>query len=125
MEKIYESGENYLETILRMDPNNGGIRITDLANELGYAKPSVSRAMTNLCSKGLAVKQSSLFFLTHLGKEKAMQVYDRHQTIAQFLVLSIHLAPEAAEKDACRIEHVIEEDTFLKMKKYVQENKTK
>ena len=121
---IYESGENYLETILVLESRNGVVRSIDIANEMGFSKPSVSRAMSLFRTDNLiSVSEEGHIHLTEKGSRIANEVYDRHNTITEFLVDALQIEKEIATQDACRIEHVISEETFEKMKQYLQKNK--
>ncbi len=118
---MQESGENYLETILLLKERNGSVRSIDIANELGYAKPSVSRAVGILKKDGLIVVDSGgLIELTEAGQQKADSIYERHRMISEYLVQTLHIDEVTAEADACRIEHVISGETFDKIKAYVE-----
>lgn len=119
--KIQESGENYLETILLLYKKNGSVRSIDIANELNFSKPSVSRAMSILKNAGLIVMDNDGHInLTDEGKEKAESIYERHKTITNFLIATLEIDSELAEKDACRIEHVISQETFEEMKNFIK-----
>ena len=120
---MQESGENYLETILILNERNGMVRSIDIANELGYAKPSVSRAVKLLVENGmLSVAQGGELTLTPSGYTAANAIYERHKIISKFFVSLLGVKKETADKDACRIEHVISEESFEKIKKYVAAN---
>ena len=120
--KLQESGENYLETILRLSEKKPQVRSIDIANELDFSKPSVSvasvsRALGILKNDGdITVEQSGNICLTDDGMKKASSVYDRHVTITHYLSEVLGVTPSVAEADACRIEHIISEETFLKIK---------
>lgn len=115
--KIYESGENYLETILLLSKKKGSVRSVDIANELEYTKPSVSRAMRILKEADLiVVEKNGNILLTEAGLNKAQKIYERHQIITQFLIEVLNVSIETAEKDACKIEHIISDETFNKIK---------
>jgi len=117
---IYESGETYLETILILQEKNGAVRSVDIANELGYSKPSVSRAMGILKkSEYIEIGENGNILLTESGKQKAAEIFNRHKIITEFLMRSLGVSAELADKDACRIEHIISQEVFEKMKKYV------
>lgn len=115
-----ESGENYLETILILREKTGNVRSVDIASELGYSKPSVSRAMGILRKDGLIeTDRKGSITLTEKGMEKAAAIYERHLVIAEFLMLSLGVEKERAVSDACRIEHVISGEVFERMKCFV------
>ncbi len=117
MTKLQESGENYLETILILKNKNGNVRSIDIATELGYTKPSISRAMTILKNaQYITVDDSTGYIsLTDSGYEIAKAMYERHEILSRYLI-SIGVSPETATQDACRIEHVISQETFEKIK---------
>ena len=119
--RIQESGENYLETILILKNRNGYVRSIDVANELGFSKASVSRAMSILKEAGLLVmEQNGNLVLTDAGYSRASAVYERHTLIATFLEKTIGVDHETAVQDSCRIEHIISEESFSRIKKYVE-----
>lgn len=119
--QIHESGENYLETILLLQEKNGSVRSIDVATELEFTKPSVSRAMGILKEAGLIiVEPSGNILLTETGLEKAAQVYERHRLITEFLIKTLNVPSDIAEADACRIEHVISVETFEKIKAQIE-----
>ncbi len=118
---MHESGENYLETILILHQRQGYVRSIDIANELEFTKPSISRAVGILKNDGyITVEPSGNILLTEKGMEKASAVYDRHKTITAFLHETLGIDEETAETDACRIEHVISQSTFEKMKEHMR-----
>lgn len=122
--KIQESGENYLETILMLQKKNGSVRSIDVANELQYTKASISRAMSILKKAGyIIMEEGGNLILTEKGYETANKIYERHELITEFLIISLGIDEETAAKDACRIEHVISEETFFKIKERVIDNK--
>jgi Mn-dependent DtxR family transcriptional regulator len=113
---LKESGENYLETILILKERLGSVRAVDVATELEFSKPSVSRAIGILKNEGLlTVEDGGALELTEAGLAKASSVYDRHLVIADFLA-SLGVEKETAAEDACRIEHILSEESFEKMK---------
>ena len=115
--KLQESGENYLETVLILKKRLGYVRAIDIATELGFSKPSVSRALGILKADGyIFVEPNGNVCLTESGSQKAAQVYERHIYITRYLseVLGVNL--QTAEADACRIEHIVSEETFEKIK---------
>lgn len=117
---MYESGENYLETILMLHQKQGYVRSIDIANELGFTKPSVSRAMSILKNDGyIVVENSGNIVLTEKGNKKAGEVYERHLYITKFLQKILNIPEELAARDACRIEHIISQETFERIKENV------
>ena len=113
-----ESQEMYLETILRLKKKKGSVRAIDIAEELGYSKPSVSRAVGIMKKDGfIVVHADGLIDLTETGKDKAENIFSRQKSLTQALVV-MGLSPEAAEENACRVEHVITEEAFEAIKKY-------
>jgi len=119
---LLESGENYLETILMLKQQKGSVRSIDVANELGFSKASISRAMSILKQNNyIVIDGSGQIQLTAMGQQKAADVLDRHKTITRFLAEKLGVAPDIAEKDACRIEHIISPETFAGIKKALQE----
>ena len=118
--KIQESGEMYLETILVLRNKLGVVRSIDIANETGYSKPSVSRAMGILKEAGLIeVDKDGAIVLTFAGEELAKSIYERHIILMDFFV-KLGVSLEVAGDDACKIEHDISEETFEKIKEYVK-----
>ena len=118
---MLESGENYLETILILnEKNNGKVKSIDLAKELNFSKPSVSRAVSILKNEGyIKVESSGYLILTEAGMAKAQMIYDRHKTLTKLFSKIANVTPEVAEKDACRIEHVISIETFYGLKTFL------
>lgn len=111
----------YLETILVLEKRLGAVRSIDIANELSYSKPSVSVAMKNLRENHyITIAPDGCISLTEVGKERAMSVYDRHTTISGLLI-QLGVSADTAAEDACRIEHVISEETFQQLKKYAEQ----
>ena len=120
MEGIYESGEDYLETILIISERKGNVRSIDIANEMELSKPSVSRAVGILKSKGLiVVDEDGSVILTEAGKTIAKKIYERHQVLTEALIL-LGVDSKTAAKDACRIEHDLSESSFSKIKKHLK-----
>lgn len=114
--KIQESGENYLETILELEQKNGVVRSIDVANALGFSKPSVSRAMHVLKQAGYINQESyGTISLTDKGRARASEVAQRHKLLTRFFVEELLLDPVLAEQDACRMEHVISIETMEKL----------
>ena len=117
---LRESGEDYLETILILHERTGYVRSIDVANELGYSKPSVSRAVGILKENGfLTVERDGQLVLTESGLARAEEVYGRHKLLTKFLNKVLDVSEENSAEDACRIEHVISAETFAVVKKYL------
>ena len=117
---IYESAEDYLERILILQEKQDGVRSIDIAHSMGFSKPSVSVAMKKLKEAGLIViNDDGYISLTKEGHIIADKIYDRHRVLMQLLV-NIGVSQEQAEKDACKVEHVISEETFEAIKKNVK-----
>ena len=115
--KIQESAENYLETILILKNKNGAVRSIDIANELGFSKPSVSVAMKNLRENGyIEVDSSGYITLLDSGRQIAEKIYERHTTLSKWLV-SLGVDAKTAAEEACRIEHIISSESFEAIKK--------
>ncbi|MCR5134312.1 MAG: metal-dependent transcriptional regulator [Clostridiales bacterium] len=121
--KLQESGEMYLETILVLSQKMPHVRSIDVCEEMGYSKPSVSRAMSILRNNGYVIMDDSGYLhLTETGMEVATKIYDRHNTLSAFLE-GIGVEEETAAEDACRIEHVISDDTMAAIKAYMAKEK--
>ena len=117
--KIQESAENYLEAILIIHNRQGNVRSIDIANELGFSKPSVSVAMKNLRTNGyIEVDKEGFITLLDKGREIADKIYERHTLLSTWLV-RMGVSPEVAAEDACRIERVISAETFERLKEHV------
>lgn len=115
--ELHESGEMYLETILVLQENGKDVRVTDIAKEMNYSKASVSRGLSVLFDKGLIeYDDRGRVALTKEGKDIASEIWDRHKFLTKFIE-SLGVSPETAEVDACRIEHVISEETAEAIKK--------
>ena len=114
--KIQESAENYLETIHMLSKHKPYVRSIDIANELSFSKPSVSVAMKRLRENGfVTLDEHGNLILTGSGLSIALKIYERHLVISQFLI-SIGVDEAIAKKDACRMEHVISDESFEKIK---------
>jgi len=122
--RIQESGENYLETILILQSKKGSVRSIDIANELDYTKASISRAMSILKKAGyITMEEGGSIHLTDEGNRRAAQIYERHRILTEYLVNALKIDEDTAMADACRMEHVISEESFLKIKNWVETNK--
>lgn len=120
--KIQESAENYLETILVLNKRKGAVRSIDIANEMSFSKPSVSVAMKNLRLNGyIRVDDDGNIVLLEKGLEIAEKIYERHTLLSEWLT-AMGVEPDIAAEDACRIEHVISNETFDALKRHVKEH---
>ncbi len=110
--KIRQSAEDYLETILRLREEKGYARSIDIAISLGITKPSVSVAMKRLRENGyINMDENNYITLTESGNEIARRIYHRHTTLTNFFS-RLGVDPATAQEDACRVEHVISEESF-------------
>ncbi len=115
---IQESGEMYLETILVLSETHPTVRAIDVSEEMGFSKPSVSRALAILKNDGYVVSDANGYLtLTDAGKEIAEKIYERHTTISQFLI-NLGVDPEVAADDACKMEHHISDQSFEALKRH-------
>lgn len=120
--KIKESAENYLETILILNQQQPSVRSIDIANELGFSKPSVSIAMKHLREDELiTVNEDGHIKLTPSGLAIAAKIYERHTLISNLLV-QLGVDPKVAAEDACRIEHVISTESFEALKTHAKKH---
>lgn len=118
--KVYESAEDYLESILSLRIRQGNVRSIDIANELNFSKPSVSVAMKKLRESGyIQMDQNGSITLLPEGEEIAQRVYERHQLLTDYFV-RLGVDPEVAAADACKVEHDLSEETFQKIKQHAQ-----
>ena len=116
---LQESGEMYLETILRLTEQNGHVRSIDVSESMGYSKPSVSRAVSILKKDGyITMEPDGSLILTKSGRATAMKIYERHRVICEFLK-KLGVSDETATADACKIEHVVSDETFEKIKNFI------
>lgn len=119
-DRILESKENYLETILILQNRRGEVRSIDIAAEMDFSKPSVSVAMKNLRNEGcILVDENGRITLTKEGKEIAERVYERHLLFTEWLI-SMGISEETAAEDACRMEHCLSEESFAAIKNYIK-----
>ncbi|MBQ6927875.1 MAG: metal-dependent transcriptional regulator [Oscillospiraceae bacterium] len=117
--ELHRAGEDYLKAILILQQKDGAVRSLDVAEMLGVTKPSVSRAMKLLRDGGfLTMDADKLIRLTDVGREAAEAVYEKHCVLKRCLI-SMGVDPDAADQDACRMEHVICPETLDKMKAFV------
>ncbi len=119
--KVLESSENYLETIYILGKRNGNVRAVDIANEMGFSKASVSVAMKQLKENNfISVTKENLIKLEEKGLEIAQKMYERHVLLSDFFI-KIGVSEKQALTDACKIEHVISDETFFAVKKFLGE----
>ncbi|RHR11104.1 metal-dependent transcriptional regulator [Pseudoflavonifractor sp. AF19-9AC] len=118
---LHESGEDYLEAILVLQEEKGIVHSIDVAQHLGYSKPSVSRAMSILRTSGhIVMEKDGQLKLTEEGLRVASSIYERHKLLTNWLI-HLGVSPETAAEDACKIEHDISEETFQCLKRHAQE----
>ena len=116
MMKLYESGEMYLETILVLSQQKPVVRAVDIAEKMGYSKPSVSRGLKILKNNGfIDIDKDGFISLTDSGRSLAEKIYERHNILTSFFI-RLGVSEAAASEDACRIEHVISDETFEAIK---------
>ncbi len=114
--KLYASGEDYLEAVLVLQRKQGMIRSIDLARHMGFSKPSISHAVGVLKNGGfLTVDDDGFLHLTVIGREIAEKIYERHLFFMEQLIAA-GVDPKTAEADACRIEHIISDESFDRLK---------
>lgn len=121
---VRESGEMYLEAILVLAKKSGYVRSIDVSEYLGYSKPSVSRAMGILREGGyILMEKDGAITLTDSGKKLAETIYERHTVLSELLI-RLGVDERTATDDACRIEHVISDESFQAIKQYYYKHKT-
>lgn len=117
---LHESAEMYLETIYILLQKNGTVRSIDIAENMGYSKPSVSRAVSLLKKGGyIEMANDGLITLTELGINTAKNIFERHTVLSKFLEL-IGVDKQTASNDACKIEHIISDDTLKAIKSFIK-----
>ena len=116
---LHQSGEDYLETILILRQSKGVVRSIDVAQHMGFSKPSVSRAMSILRADGyIEMERSGGIRLTEEGERVARTMYERHDLLTRWLT-GLGVSPKTAAGDACRMEHALSEETFSCIKRYI------
>ena len=119
---LHESGEMYIETIYLLSKTSAHVRAIDVCAYMGFSKPSVSRGMSVLKKEGFVFSDDDGFlFLTDSGLEIALKIYERHTIVAKILV-ALGVDRNIAEEDACRIEHILSDESFDAIKKYAHEH---
>ena len=118
---LHQSGEDYLEAILVLQKQRGMVRSVDVARYLDVSKPSVCHAVATLRDGGFLTMDSDYFLhLTDVGREVAEQIYEKHRFFTDRLI-EAGVDPETAERDACRIEHVISEKSFAAVQAHLEQ----
>ena len=121
--KLRASGEDYLEAVLVLQKEKGMVRSVDVARHLDVSKPSVCHAVSTLKAGGfLTMDENSFLFLTDVGREVAEQTYEKHCFFTRLLI-DAGVNPKTAEQDACRMEHVISENSFRHLKQSMEKKK--
>lgn len=116
---MHESGEMYLETIYVLGQKQQNVRSIDVAEEMGFSKPSVSRGVSILKQQGyLTVDGNGFLELTDSGMDLAKKIYERHTILTEALV-RLGVDPEIAQQDACKMEHIISDETLNAFKRYM------
>jgi len=123
--RIQESGEMYLESIYVLLKKNGNVRSVDIAEYMGYSKPSISRAM-GLLKDGdfIRIAKDGSITLTRAGIAVAEKIYERH-TVLSNLLIRLGVCPETASEDACKLEHAISDESFEAIKKFITDYENK
>ena len=117
MGTLHKSGEDYLEAILVLHMKKGYVRSIDVAEYLGFSRPSVSHAVSVLGDEGyLTMGADRMLHLTESGTRIATEIYERHRFFKEYLI-KIGVTPETAEEDACKMEHVISPESFQCLKR--------
>ena len=123
MMKLYASGEDYLEAILVLQKKLGVVRSVDVARHMEVSKPSVCHAVATLRDGGfLTMGEDHFLHLTDVGREVAERIYERHCFFTEQLIAT-GVDPKTAEADACRIEHIISQDSFEKIRRAHEQGK--
>ena len=116
---LQESGEMYLETIFVLSKTNAHVRSIDIAEHIGYSKPSVSRAMSILRQEHyICVDADGFITLTDSGRAVAEKIFERH-TLLSGILIKLGVSPEVAADDACKIEHAISDESFQAIKRHI------
>lgn len=118
--KIQESGEDYLESILKIEREKGYVRSIDVANDLQVTKPSVSRAIHILEERGyITIQDNAHLQLSETGRKIAEKMYERHLLFTEFLI-RIGVDETIAAEDACRMEHTLSDESFSALKRFIE-----
>lgn len=118
---LHESAEMYLETIYQLSKNSSSVRSIDIAEAMGYSKPSISRAVGLLKQGGyLTVDKDGFLSLTDLGRTTAEKVFERHMILTKALQ-ALGVSEETAGEDACKVEHILSDETFNAIKHHLDQ----
>ena len=122
--KLHASGKDYLETILVLQKKLGMVRSVDVAQHMEVSKPSVCHAVATLRDGGfLTMDEDHFLHLTDAGREVAERIYERHCFFTEQLIAA-GVDPKTAEADACRIEHIISDESFSRLKEAAEQEQT-
>lgn len=117
-----ESAQNYLETILLIAKDAGTVRSIDVAKALGVTKPSVSRAMGKLKDAGLIeMDESNRIAFTKKGKKEAELILEKHETVAQFLMMTTDVSEEVAREEAGKISYVMGSEVYAGVQSFIKQ----
>ena len=117
---LRQSGEDYLEAILALRQEKGVVRSVDVAQHLGFTKPSISRAVSILRTNGyITMEKEGRLELTPEGEAVAQRIYERHRFLTHWLI-RLGVSPEQAAEDACKIEHGVSDETFTCLKRHAE-----
>ena len=120
--KLHASGEDYLETILVLQKKLSIVRSVDVARHMEVTKPSVCHAVATLRDGGfLMMDEDHFLHLTDVGREVAEKIYERHCFFTEQLIIAAGVDPKTAEADACRIEHIISDESFSRLKEAAEQ----
>ena len=117
--KLQESGEDYLESILKIERTKGVVRSVDVANDLNVSKPSVSRAMHILAERGFIQIEDNVLVLSESGRKIAEKIYERHVLFTNF-VIQLCVDEAIAAEDACRMEHTLSDESYAALKRFIE-----
>ena len=117
--KIHASGEDYLESILKIERTKGVVRSVDVANDLNVSKPSVSRAIHILAERGFIQIEDNVLILSDSGRKIAEKIYERHVLFTDFLI-QLGVDEAIASEDACRMEHTLSDESYAALKRFIE-----
>lgn len=117
---LTHSLENYLEIIYVMKNSEGGVRVTDLANNLSFSKASVNKAINTLKKKGMVLQEKyGKIILTDIGLKTAKSIYEKHKLLSRFFIEILGVNPYTAHLDACKAEHILSLETLSSIEKFL------